>query len=672
MDIVILDSWLRDFLKTETKPREIGRYLSLCGPSVERVIKKGQDWSYHIEITSNRPDMASVVGIAREAAAILPRFGLKARLFLPKIKEPLLPKKSLPLRVKINPSSICPRFSAIVLDKVIVKPSPTEIRYRLEQSGIRALNNVVDIANYLMIQTGQPIHTFDYDKIGKKQMIVRLSKKGEKVTTLDGITRALPGDDIVIEDGKKRLIDLCGIMGGENSAIDVQTKRVLFFVQSYDPVRIRRTSMFLAHRTEAAERFEKGVDEETILSVIYQGVAMNQKLAGAQIASRIYDFYPPAQKINPVKVGREFINARLGVNLTVSEIKAILTSLDFRVAGKKDQLLVTPPSWRAGDIKIPEDLVEEVARLYGYHQLPSFVPVDQPPRRAQTLLLRREQEMKKWLKNWGFTEIYHYSMVSQEWLEKTGFDPLKCLKLSSPLTEEWAYLRPSLIPSLLAAASLNQDNYSSLKIFEIANIYLPRAKKLPEEQERLTGIINGQSFYQAKGVVEVILTELGIISFSFLEKKKAAESFWHSQRQAQLTIEGKPVGTIGEINPLVSQKFGLKKRVTAFDLLVEDLVKKANFSKTYTPISQYPPIIEDFSFILQPQTPIGEIIQLIKKIDLIIKRVELVSSYQNTRTLRITYQSPRKTLTDQEVKKVRENIIKQVQQKFKAKLKKLV
>lgn len=299
MNILIPDSWLKEFLKTKVPAPEIARSLLLCGPSVERVKPADKDWIYDIEITTNRSDTASIIGIAREANAILPQFNYKSKLVLPEIKIPKKPKSSLPLKVTIKPASICPRFSAIILDNVSIRPSPQLIKSRLEKAGIRSLNNMVDISNYLMLETGQPIHTFDYDQISGSTMKLRLSKPGETVTTLDNIKRTLPGGDIVIEDGKGKIIDLCGIMGAKNSAIRPETKKVIFFVQSYDPVLIRRTSMQLALRTEAAVRFEKGVDEKTIPEVIWRGLTMAREYCSARLASRLYDIYPnpaPAKK----------------------------------------------------------------------------------------------------------------------------------------------------------------------------------------------------------------------------------------------------------------------------------------------------------------------------------------------------------------------------------------
>src|SRR3972149_7355431 len=346
MNISIPHSWLKEFLITEAGPQKIAECLSLCGPSVERVERVDRDWIYDIEVTTNRVDMMSVLGIAREAAAILPRFGIKAKLHRP--TRSLLEvdqSGSFPLEVKVDPK-LCPRFTAVVINNVTVKASPKKIQDYLEKSKVRSLNNVVDISNYLMRLYGQPVHTFDFDKI-KDKMILRLSKPGEMITTLDGKTFTLPGGDIVIEDGGKRLIDLCGIMGGQNSAVDANTKNVLLFVQSYSPKHIRTTSMTLGQRSEAAQIFEKQPDPEQVLPVLLKGIQLFKQLSGGKPESKIIDLYPHPLRQKTVSAPLQLIKDRLGVEISQSEVDKILKSLGF-ANGRV-------PSWRASDITIPED-----------------------------------------------------------------------------------------------------------------------------------------------------------------------------------------------------------------------------------------------------------------------------------------------------------------------------
>lgn len=676
MNILAPDSWLKEHLKTKANLRQISRYLSLCSQSVEKTTKIGNDYVYEIEITTNRPDCLSVYGIARELAAILPRFGIKTSLKKLSFKDIPKTTKNLPLEVKISKSSLCPRFTSLIFDNITIKPSPKIVRERLEKSGIRALNNVVDISNYLMIELGQPMHTFDYDKIKGAKMILREAKAGEKIVTLDGQTRLLPKGAIVIEDGNGRLIDLCGIMGGKNSEVDENTKRVLLFVQTYNPAKIRLTCQALAFRTEAAQRFEKGVDPEGVIPAMKKAVAMFEENCKAKIASPLIDIYPNPPKTKKVILPQEKLNKILGISLRLSETKDILKNLGFGIKLSPDSksLAATVPHWRNEDINIPEDLIEEIARIYGYHRLPSVLLEGQIPLRIKNPLLNQEEQIKDMLKFWGFTETLSYSIVGSESLQKIEVNPRECLKISNPLTEELVFLRPSLIPSILEVISKNKD-CPRIKIFELANVYLPKTNnQLPDEVSTLTVAITGDKFFYLKGILEAIFKELGITNLEVVHypfRKTFSGKIFHPTKTAEVLIKDHPVGILGEIKPAIFTRFGIEKKIVILEINLGEITKFTTFSKKYTPIPKYPAIVEDLAFVVPPRTEVGKIIQLIKLSSPIIQSVELLDSYKDTRTFRITYQSAKKTLTDKEVGKIRNNIAKKVKIKFKAKLKDL-
>lgn len=670
MNILVPDSWLRELLNTKASVKQISRYLSLCSQSVEKITKIGDDYVYEIEITTNRPDCLSVYGIARELAAILPRFGIKAYLKKLVLKDIPKPAKKLPLEVKISKNHLCPRFTALIFDNIEIKPSSKIVRERLEKSGIRSLNNVVDISNYLMLELGQPMHTFDYDKIKKAEMTLREAKAGEKIVTLDGQTRLLPKEAIVIEDGKGRIIDLCGIMGGKNSEVDQNTKRVLLFVQTYNPAKIRQTCQTLSFRTEAAQRFEKGVNPEGVIPAMKKAVGMFAKLAGAKVTSQLIDIYPNPPKAKKITLSQEKLNQVMGIEISLTEAKKILESLGFtsNLKPQASNLIVTVPHWRQEDISIAEDLIEEVARIYGYHNLPSVLPKGEIPQSTEVTSFYWEERIKKALKFWGFTETVNYSMVSAELLKKTGFEPQKCLKIANPLSEELVFMRSSLIPSLLEVVAKNPQDET--KIFELANVYLFQGNnRLPKEKLRLAVTITKEKFYQVKGIVEAILEELGIKNFTFVPGKVVNDKLLHPLRAAQIMIKNKPIGSIAEINPSILAKLNIKERITIFDLDFSYLVKEATKLKKYQPLPKYPAIIEDLAFVIPEKTLVGELIQLIKSNSSIIQSVKLLDSYRNTRTFRITYQSPKKTLTDKEVEKIRKKIVNKIEKRFKAKLK---
>lgn len=679
MNILVPISWLKDFLKTEASAEKIAETLSLCSQSVERIHKVGKEEVLDIEITVNRYDCLSVIGLAREAAAILPQFGIKASFLPPKI--PLFPESSGAknfLDVKITDPSICPRFTAVLLDEVKVGPSPKWLRERLNLVNIRSLNNVVDISNYLMMETGQPIHTFDFDKIKKQKMVMRLSKKGEKVVTLDTAERIFSGGDIVIEDGEGRLIDLCGIMGGKNSEIDEGTKRVLFFVQAYDPVRIRKTSMSLGLRTEAAMRFERGIDLEGIIPVINRGVSLMSQLAGGKVAGKMIDIYPQKQVTEKISLDFDFVGERLGVNLPAKEILKILKDLGFSVIKENAKgAILNVPSWRAKDIKIKEDVLEEVARIYGYFRLPSrlppltteFILSPQPAPKKGTInpSFKWEEKIKDLLKAFGFSETYNFSFVSEKDLERCLLNKEDHLKLANPLTSDLEYLRLSLFPSLLQAWSKNQANFSQIKIFEMANCYWPKKNDLPEEKMKTALLTNEENFRQLKGLLEEIFIELGIsgMTFSLLDESQNNETnnLWQKNKTAIVKKGGLVLATMGEINKKILSNYQIKTPVFGLELEMAAISSLANNDKTFNPIPEFPPIIEDLSFVFPEKTAIGEVIFLIKNINPLVGKIELIDSFKETKTFRLIYQDLKGNLTDKEIKPVREKIIESLEKK---------
>ncbi len=666
---------MRDFLKTKAQPSQIAEALSLCAASVERIEKISNDCLYHIEITTNRPDMASIYGLAREAAAVLPRFGFKAELKSYTQKSPIIlkPKVSY-LDVKITDDNLCPRFAALLLENIEIKQSPPLVRERLEKCGIRALNNVVDISNYVMFEIGQPMHTFDYDKILGHKMLMRPSKKGESIITLDKIKRGLPEGSIIVEDADGRIIDLCGIMGGANSAIDSKTRRVLLFVQTYDPVKIRQTCQRMAFRTDAASLFEKSLDPENVTPALIRAAELIEKHADAKTTTEAIDIYPKPYKPLSVRLTVEQVEQILGVKIPSQELKKILDSLNFKskFVDQNSALVVNVPSYRAQDISIPQDLIEEVARIYGYHNLPSLLPVGEIPQTVKDPSFFWEEQTKTALKYWGLNETYTYSMVSGKALENCGIDPQKTLKISNPLTEDLVYMRPSLIPNLLLAYQQNQFLKEDLRLFELSKIYLPKRLNLPDDQSRLCALLSGERFLETKGLIESLLNVLGITSYTFMPNDLTNNNLWHRDRSAMIKIGksgGELIGMIGEVNLSVLTKFDIRTKVTIADLDFTQIVKLATKTKKYQPIPKYPPIIEDISIVANPKILTGEIITEIRKQSNLIKDVSLLDQFETSRTFHIIYQHPKKSLTSNEVAKVREKIIKILQEKFEARVK---
>lgn len=675
MNIKITYNWLLEYLDTDADPYELQKYLSLCGPSVERVEKAGDDYVLDIEITSNRVDMASVFGIAQEALAILPQFGKKAKLKQNPLEE--FKFKSHPewnegsdnksdsspdvrrdqndnvLNVRINDPKLCPRFTALVLSNVKINKSPDLIRKRLQLCGVKSINNVIDISNYLMLSLGQPTHIFDYDKINDQIMIVRESKKGEKITTLDGKKIILPGKDIVIEDGKGALIDLCGIMGGINSSVTEKTKNVVLFVQTYEKKHIRKTSMLTGQRTMAATYFEKEMDEERVEPALVYGVDLLQKYAGATISSQLYDLYPNPYKQKSISLSRDDIERFIGVELDKDKIEKTLHNLGFGVKIIKNNFIVKVPSWRKDDVLIKEDVIEEIARIYGYHNLPVNLPSPAYVRRSPEIdsLFEIQHKIKVFFKQLGLHEAINYSMISEKMIQNMNLDPAHHLRLSNTISEELLYMRTSLLPSLVKNIKDNQGKRPTLRFFEIAKVYYPQKSELPKEIYKVAVAIN-TSFSDIKGIAEALLRELNISEY---ETKLAKIHIFSKNEVVDFVVKGKVVGSVGRLATELQYKNGLKKTVylASFDLL--SLVENAKTISKFRPINPYAVIKLDLTLSIKVYS---DFVSKAKNLSPYLQKVELIDSFKDKKTVRLYFSSHERNLTEKEAQAEMEKIKK--------------
>lgn len=647
MQIQILDSWLREHLQTKATAKQIGEILSLTSVSVERIEKVGSDFLYDIEITTNRPDLMSVVGIAREAAVALKSENIEAKFIDVKILKPISPKSAFPVTIKTDPA-LTHRICAAVLS-VTIKGSPQIIKDRLEATDIRSLNSTIDVTNYVMREMGHPVHVFDLDRLGGSHLVIREANKGEKIVTLDKKEYTLNGGEIIAENGRGEIIDLLGIMGLFNSVVTDDTKRVMLFIDNLDKHKVRKASMELGIRTEAAVINEKGVDPELSYKALIRGVNLLTETAQGKLESPILDMYPNPTKTAPVSVSFEKINRVIGVTIPENKVLDILEGLGFEVKKTKDGIIATPPSNRAEDIEIPEDIIEEVARMYGYHKLPNTLPPmsQEAPYHMSDDLFYWEKRVKHALKYWGFTEVYTYSFVSEEMLE---VNPDQAVKLANPLGSDMAYLRTTLIPSLLETVR-NNKNYETLTIFELANVYLKRKGELPDEVPVLSGIIKKEqvSFFEAKGIIEGIFIDLGIKNYAFRKSELST---------ADVYIGGKKIGEIESLD----------RNMVDFELNFREVVKHASLKKTYKPLPKFPSAIEDLRLIINEDISYEDVVQAIKKASKLVVDVQLLDTYQDKKTFRITYQSTEKNLTAADITTAREQIISYVKSTLKAEL----
>lgn len=642
MNIKIVDSWLREYLETKVSVREVAKELSLSSVSVEKIEKKDNDSIYDIEVTTNRPNLMSVLGIAREAGAVLKN----AKFNDLKTKTPIKSLEKFPIQINSDPKLVN-RICAVILE-VEIGDSPKEIKDRLEKSDIRSLNNLIDVTNYVMREVGHPTHVFDFDLLVNKQLNIRESKKGEIITTLDGKTHILQGADIVADDGDGKIIDLLGVMGTANSVVKNNTKKILFFIDNNNPVNIRNTSMTLGIRSEAAILNEKGVDPELSLKALLRGIELYEQIAKGKVVSEIFDHYPNKPKITTINVPFEKINKVIGIDINPQKSVEILNNLGFRAKTQSEKITVETPTIRP-DVTMEEDVIEEIARVYGYHNLPSVIPTFLPNKVIGfTNNFYYEKKVKNAFKYFGFSEVYTYSLVSENLFD----GPIEnALKLKNPLSKDMAYLRNSLIPSLLNVAASNKT-VDELKVFEIANVYIKRQNDLPWEIQMLSGVLrkNHASFYEVKGVIEQTLTDAGIKNLVFKKSTK-------SSLGASIYIDKDYLGEV-EV---------LDTNIIDFELNFDTILNHASNTKIFTPFAKFPPVIEDLSIVCDSQTQ--DVINEIKNQNEKIVDVTLKDTYKDSRTFHIIYQDFEKNLTKEEVSKIRENVVKHLEKVFNATIK---
>ncbi len=648
MNIKIVDSWLREFLETNASAYDIARELSLASVSVEKTEKIDGEYIYNIEVTTNRVDLMSVSGIAREAAAILSEQGVPAKYNTPKTLNPPKTDISFPIEIKNDPALVN-RIMAAVLE-VEIGQSPKQIKDKLELSGIRSLNNLIDVTNYVMREIGHPAHVFDFDLLTNKKIVIRESKQGEEVITLDGKKYRLFGGDIVADDGTGQIIDLLGVMGTANSVVAENTKRILFFLDNNNPQRIRRTSMNLGIRTEAAIINEKGIDPNLLEIAFKRGIELYQKIAKGKVVSQVLDIYPNRPKSQTIKVSNNKLSKIIGIKIEPNKPSEILERLGFEVERTNDYLDVRVPTIRSNDILIEEDVIEEIARVFGYHKLSSVIPSFLNNKTVPYAnLFYFEKRVKNALKYWGYTEVYSYSLISEDLYE----GPIeKAIKLKNPLSEDMLHLRNSLIPSLLQIVENNKSR-EVIRIFELANTYHKNLPKLPKETLMLAGVVkkHNVSFFEIKGLIETLFEDLGIRNYKLKQRKESPG--------ADVFLGGIEIGYIEILN----------NKTIDFELNFDEILKFANIKKVYEPLAKFPPVIEDLTLVLDENIKTEEVIEEIKLQSSLILEVSFKDQFDFSKTFHIIYQSRDQNLTKGDVSKIREGIVKAVSAKFGAKVK---
>lgn len=616
------------------------------------------DYLFDFEITSNRPDCLSAVGLAREAAAT---FKMPFCLKPPAVRGGA-GDISAHLSVDIADPALCRRYTARLAKNVKIAPSPAWLRHRLRAAGVRPINNIVDITNYVMLEYGQPMHAFDYSCVGGGRIIVRRARAGEQFSTLDEQMRTLDKDMLVIAD-TERSIGIAGVMGGLNSEIKECTRTIVFESANFEQTSIRRTSRKLGVRTEASSRFEKGLDPENTLCAVDRACELVELLGAGQIADGVIDVYPEPVKERVIRLEPAKINRLLGTSIPSEEMRRQLISLGFSLSGDD----ISVPSFRA-DVEGIHDIAEEVARLYGYDRIPSTLLVSETTQGRRSPAQIFDKRLSEACRALGYFEICTYSMTNPAFFDKLLLPPDSPLRLtttiSNPLGEELSVMRTTMLPSAIDAAARNLSfRNPEIRLFELGSVYLPAVKNgaadlsvLPDEQKVLTLAAYGSvDFYHFKGTVESILNALGVSGLSV-----AAETdnpSYHPGRCAAIMLSGKRAGVFGQVHPLVCEAFGISSELFVCELNVLAAMTATGAGKKYVPLPKFPAITRDIAVIVGEDVPAHELKRCIEKsIRDNIEKVEFFDIYRGAQipsgkksiAFSISLRAAERTLTDEE------------------------
>jgi len=666
-------NWLQSFfVKKLPTSKKLAEILTMHFAEVEGTETKNNDSILNIDVRPNRAaDCFSHLGIAREIAAIT---NLKLQASNLKLVEDKKLKAGDFIKVEVKDKNACLRYSAKVMTSIKVGPSPKWLKDKLAVCGLKSINNIVDAANYVMLETGQPLHAFDGEKLEEKKIIVRFAKDKEKIVTLDGQKFDLNKDILVISD-EKNPVAIAGIKGGKTPEIDKKTKIVVLEAANFDSQIIRQGSKKLNLKTDASLRFEHGIDPNLTEIALNRVCCLIQKIAGGKITKDLVDVYP--KKVFPkiIKLDLNYIESLLGIKIPEKEIKRILESLGLKIENQNRKLKimnVIVPTFRL-DLLIPEDLIEEIGRIYGYDRIEAVFPTSSliPPKRNLDIFW---QDMaKNALKEVGLSEVYNYSFFGEKEKRIFGYKD-ELIEVENPLSQEQKYLRASLIPNLLQDIEKNFRNIKQIRIFELGKIFTlgkNENKNRGEEKNMLSGALTGDMFFQAKGIIDSLLNKLGISSIWYDEYKPTPEdskiSIWHPQKCAEIKIDGKEIGFLGEISPRILNNFDIQGKVVLFDIDFEKLIKLASEEHEYKPISRFPSAVRDIAVLVPRFIRVEEVLNeiyeaggaIIRDIDLfdIYEGEELPGGKKNL-AFHIIFQAENRTLSSEEIDNAQNKIIK--------------
>ncbi len=641
------------------------------------------DYILEIEITPNRGDCLSVIGVAREIAALYQR---QFKYPLPSFPESNKKTAGL-VSIQIKNPDLCPRYVGRIAEQIVLADSPLWMKQRLQSAGVRSINNVVDITNYVMLETGQPLHAFDLDMVAGKQIIVRTAKDNKTFTTLDEIDRSLDPDTLMICDGKGP-VAVAGIMGGLNSEITENTQNVLIESAFFQPTSIRRSARLLGLSTESSYRFERGVDPLDTDLAADRAAELLHQLARGKVSGERLDVNPQPHQSSKVTIRTDYTNRLLGIDLDAATIKDILERLQFDlVESDGNSFTVRAPSYRF-DIEREADLIEEVARIYGYNNIPTTLPVIREQGGSGYDDDRLPRLLKSLAVAYGYSEAINYSFADPSALDRLHIPAddwrRNFVKLINPLTEELSVMRTSLLPALLNNLV---DNYRvfhrDIRLFEYGKIFLPRDnERQPDENFYLAGVASGRrcplhfenpdkmvDFYDIKGLLENIASTCKL-SFSFSTENP--ESYLHPGQAATILLDHETIGCFGQLHPDIAEQLDVSQDVFTFELQVAPLLAAAGFRPSFQFIPRYPASYRDLAVVIDDSIDAEELIKTIQQSNKLVLAVDIFDIYKGSQipvdkksiALKITFQDMNKTLTDKKVNAIIEKISKRLKHDF--------
>ena len=674
----ILLEWLRDYVDFDVPTDQLVRDFHLAGVAVESVdstedATNGIGTVLELEITTNRPDLLGYIGVAREVAAL---YGGKVKVPSPKLKESK-DKAESAVAIDITVPELCHRFTARVVRGVKVQPSPDWLKKRLEACGVQSISNIVDISNYVMLEMDYPNHIFDLGKIRGGQLRIRTATEGEKLLTLDGATHTLKNGQIIIEDGE-RIVSLAGVMGGEGTEVTSATQDVLIEAAWWDPVSIRRTGRALGIRTDAGYRFERGMDVEAPPDVTARCAELILELAGGELLEGVIDIYPTKWERPQVTLRRPQIERHLGAPVPDKDVEHILASLGFEVGAHKEGWSVTVPPWRR-DVFREIDLIEEIARLYGYDKFPSTVPVARAPATRPPHDAARGKVRQR-LEGMGFDETISLSLVNPDEAEafKAGGE---LVPIANPISRENSVLRPTGYLSMIKAMARNINRgQRNLRFYEFGKGYYPNStdgKDTVGEHRILTLAMTGEvreASVQEKAPLSATLfalvgaaeSVLALFDLPKLEREDASLSWLAPGEQMLIKANGTGICEIGKLSDELTQRFKLRQDTWLAEFDFETLYAAGLRKTSYRPLSKFQAVERDLSLLVDSGVPFGKIMAAVETLDIPeLDSVRAVDHFEGKSVpkgkysllLRATFQSPDRTLQEENIRGFTDRIV---------------